>query len=207
LKSRDLRYLTSDEIIQIHEEIIKGDPLSFAGIQSYGNIVQAAKRPQISISKPKNEEFIPYPDIYSKAAALLEALCQRHGFNDGNKRTGFIATSIFLALNGYYLIPVIYSVRFTIAIADKKVKTDLNYARKWIKRHTSRYRSIANFRLRLHNLWLVLLIIFGGMLLRKYVERKIDYWMAFDIDPRYKEEWMKRMEYWARRQRNNNRKD
>ncbi len=200
MKSNELNYLTADHIIHIHKRIIETDPLSVGGIQSFGNIEAAAERPRLSLSKPDGKAFVPYQDIFSKAAALLEALCQRHGFNDGNKRTALITTSIFLQINGYYLIPVIHSIRFTITIADKRMKTDLDYVRKWIKLNTTRYRRISILRLNMHNLKLSLFLLLGTVLFPKYVDRKFDYWMAFDIDPRYKEEWMKRLEYWARRQ-------
>lgn len=42
-----------------------------------------------------------YPDIYTKAAALMRSLAQNHGFQNANKRTAMMATIIFLEENGY----------------------------------------------------------------------------------------------------------
>ena len=39
-------------------------------------------------------------DVYALAAAYAAAVSQAHCFNDGNKRTAFAATYVFLAING-----------------------------------------------------------------------------------------------------------
>lgn len=44
-----------------------------------------------------------YRRTYQKAAALLESLVRNHGFVDGNKRTAFIVTRLFLERTGYKL--------------------------------------------------------------------------------------------------------
>ena len=45
-----------------------------------------------------------YADLLEEASALFESLAQNHPFLDGNKRTAFTATALFLILNGYKLI-------------------------------------------------------------------------------------------------------
>ncbi|MFH1524851.1 MAG: type II toxin-antitoxin system death-on-curing family toxin [Chloroflexota bacterium] len=45
-----------------------------------------------------------YPDLFLKAAALLESLVNKHSFVDGNKRTGVTAAALFLRANGWRLI-------------------------------------------------------------------------------------------------------
>ncbi|CPW71548.1 type II toxin-antitoxin system death-on-curing family toxin [Mycobacteroides abscessus] len=52
-----------------------------------------------------------YPTVVSQAGALLEGLVAAHGFEDGNKRTAWIATKTFLIIND---IPV-RKVRHTLA--------------------------------------------------------------------------------------------
>lgn len=42
-----------------------------------------------------------YADLLEMAAALLESLLMNHPFVDGNKRTAFFATDVFLRLNGW----------------------------------------------------------------------------------------------------------
>ena len=41
-----------------------------------------------------------YPDIWLKAAALLQSVVKNHALVDGNKRLGWLATAVFLKLNG-----------------------------------------------------------------------------------------------------------
>jgi death-on-curing protein len=44
-----------------------------------------------------------YPDLFTKAAALLQSLARNHPFVDGNKRTAWAATWTFLGINGVAL--------------------------------------------------------------------------------------------------------
>ena len=41
-----------------------------------------------------------YPDLWAKAAALLQSIVKNHPLVDGNKRLGWLATAVFLELNG-----------------------------------------------------------------------------------------------------------
>jgi death-on-curing protein len=43
----------------------------------------------------------PHPSPFEKAAMLLRGITQGHPFNDGNKRTGFLLASYYLARMGY----------------------------------------------------------------------------------------------------------
>jgi death-on-curing protein len=44
-----------------------------------------------------------YPDIFTKAAALLQSLARNHALVDGNERTAWAATWTFLGINGVEL--------------------------------------------------------------------------------------------------------
>lgn len=41
-----------------------------------------------------------YPDLITKAAALLQSIVKNHPLIDGNKRLGWLATAVFLTING-----------------------------------------------------------------------------------------------------------
>lgn len=45
----------------------------------------------------------PPPDAYDLAAAYGAGIARNHGFNDANKRTGWITARLFLLDNGYFL--------------------------------------------------------------------------------------------------------
>lgn len=199
MRKKEFKYIDAETIIRIHKNIEKWDALTTKGIQSFGNIDAAAKRPQLSFLKPDDKIFTPFPHIHLKAAALLEALCQNHGFCDGNKRTALTATAIFLSNNGYYLLPVIQSIRFTIEIADHKIPTNLYDISKWLKKHSTQNILLANLRIWTHITGLKIFAMLTSQFYPKYFEKKFNYWLAFDIDPKYKEEWMKRLETLARK--------
>lgn len=44
------------------------------------------------------------PDVFALAAAYGYGISRNHPFIDGNKRTGFVATELFLRLNGHVLL-------------------------------------------------------------------------------------------------------
>jgi len=46
-----------------------------------------------------------YPDLYTKAAALLQSLARNHALVDGDKRTAWASAWTFLYINGIELAP------------------------------------------------------------------------------------------------------
>lgn len=64
-------------------------------IRDMGLLGSAAARPQTTVF---GEDA--YPDIWTKAAALLQSVVKNHPLIDGNKRLGWPSTAVFLALNG-----------------------------------------------------------------------------------------------------------
>lgn len=56
-----------------------------------------------ALDRPKNLLACDQPDIFGLAAAYAFGIARGHAFVDGNKRTSFVATELFLGLNGYEL--------------------------------------------------------------------------------------------------------
>jgi len=77
------RFLTKDEIIEIHDLLID----EFGG--SHG--VRDNKSLESAIMRPQSGY---YKTIFHEAAALFESLTNNHPFIDGNKRIGFFAMDI-----------------------------------------------------------------------------------------------------------------
>ncbi len=44
-----------------------------------------------------------YPTLFVKAAALLDSVVNNHALVDGNRRLGWLATVVFLDLNGIWI--------------------------------------------------------------------------------------------------------
>jgi death-on-curing protein len=82
-------------------------------------------------------KFQPFPKLFLKAGAILYSFIVFHPFVDGNKRTAFETTRIFLRLNGYELIAPKDGVDFTRAIADQKI-TDVNEIARWLHKYSKR---------------------------------------------------------------------
>lgn len=57
-----------------------------------------------ALARPQNLAGYGMPDLFELAAAYGFGLARNHPFVDGNKRAAFLATGLFLALNGYRLV-------------------------------------------------------------------------------------------------------
>ena len=55
-----------------------------------------------AVARPRSSAFgeDAYPSISLKAAALLHSITNNHALVDGNKRLAWLATTVFLDLNG-----------------------------------------------------------------------------------------------------------
>jgi death on curing protein len=84
-------YLELDDLVDL-ARLLLGDP---PPIRDVGLLGSAAARPQATAFGQD-----AYPDVVTKAAALLQSIVNNHALVDGNKRLGWLATSVFLELNG-----------------------------------------------------------------------------------------------------------
>lgn len=87
-------YLTLDEILGVAARVIDGDVL----LRDAGLLEAAVARPRTTVFGAD-----AYPDLHSKAAALLLSLCKNHALIDGNKRLALAATIVMLGVNGWTL--------------------------------------------------------------------------------------------------------
>lgn len=90
--SDQLRLLSVEDLVAIATRIGRGDP----AIRDLGLLQSAAARPGTSVFGAD-----AYPDLATKAAAMLESIVRNHALVDGNKRLGWLATAVFLELNGF----------------------------------------------------------------------------------------------------------
>ncbi|PND57516.1 type II toxin-antitoxin system death-on-curing family toxin [Mycobacterium sp. ENV421] len=67
-------------------------------VADYGLLDAAVARPQATAFGVD-----AYPDLFTKAAALLHSLARNHALVDGNKRTAWAAAWTFLYINGVEL--------------------------------------------------------------------------------------------------------
>jgi death-on-curing protein len=86
-----VEYLDLDDVVEL-ARILLGDP---PPIRDIGLLGSAVARPQTTLL---GEDA--YPAVLMKAAALLQSIVNNHALVDGNKRLGWVATAVFLELNG-----------------------------------------------------------------------------------------------------------
>jgi death-on-curing protein len=84
-------YLTLAELLYVAERTLGPD----YAVRDYGLLEAAVARPQARVFGKD-----AYPDLDSKAAALLHSVARNHALIDGNKRLALTAVIAFYGLNG-----------------------------------------------------------------------------------------------------------
>ena len=111
-----IEYLDLDDLIEL-TILLLGEP---APIRDIGLLSSAAARPQTTAF---GEDA--YTDLWTKAAALLQSILKNHALIDGNKRLGWLATAVFLELNGQpasqLTNDVVYDLVYALASGDLEV--------------------------------------------------------------------------------------
>lgn len=121
-----MNYLSPEQILFIHARML-AETGGLPGILDLGLLQSAAGRPSAVFG-----DLELYPDIFSKAAALLESLIRNHPFIDGNKRTAITAAGLFLRQNGYRLISANEELeRFTLSAA--RGEQSLQAIARWLR--------------------------------------------------------------------------
>ena len=85
-------FLDLDDLLVVGERAL-GAPVE---VRDHGLLESALARPQATVF---GEDA--YPDLATKAAALLHSIVRNHALVDGNKRLALGATVAFLGLNGF----------------------------------------------------------------------------------------------------------
>ena len=88
-------WVLDDTVLAIHNRQI-AEHGGLAGVRDAGALASA-------LDRPKNKFAYADPDIFDLAAAYGFGLATNHPFADGNKRTAYVVSVLFLTLNGYRL--------------------------------------------------------------------------------------------------------
>ncbi len=83
-------------VLAVHEEQLS-EHGGAAGVRDAGLLESA-------LARPRNLAHDGEPDLCELAAAYAFGLARNHPFIDGNKRSAFVATELFLVLNGWQLV-------------------------------------------------------------------------------------------------------
>jgi death on curing protein len=87
-------YLTLPELLHVAERVLGREP----PVRDIGLLEAAVARPQATAFGAD-----AYPDLDTKAAALLHSLARNHALPDGNKRLSLAALIAFYGVNGRQL--------------------------------------------------------------------------------------------------------
>lgn len=122
-------YLSPEQVLFIHARLI-AEIGGAHGVRDLAMLESAIARPQATFG---GKDL--YPDLFTKAAALLDSLINDHPFVDGNKRTGITAAALFLRRNGYRLSASNADVeKFTLQVAASC--TELKEIADWLLAHS-----------------------------------------------------------------------
>lgn len=87
-----MKYLTVQEVLDLAELACGEQQIA---VRDLGLLSSAVHRPQSEMFGVE-----AYPDLFEKAAALLQSLAVNHPLVDGNKRMAWMCTVVFLDFNG-----------------------------------------------------------------------------------------------------------
>ena len=90
-------WISAEDVIEINAEAVARTGERFL-LRDKGLLESA-------VARPRHRWAYGEEDILSLAVALLLGVALNHPFEQGNKRTAFIAAVEFLELNGYQLVP------------------------------------------------------------------------------------------------------
>ena len=90
-----------------------------------------------ALARPQHLLRYEKADLCRLAAAYGHGIAKNHPFLDGNKRTAFLATTVFLARNGLmFTASPGHAAGFTIGVADGTLGEAAFAA--WLRDHTQR---------------------------------------------------------------------
>jgi death-on-curing protein len=112
----DFEYLDVDDLLALAGMLL-GEPQ----LRDVGLLGAAAARPRATAFGDD-----AYPDVWTKAAALLQSIVKSHPLVDGNKRLGWLAAATFLEINGVDVTVVSNDdvFRFVVGVAAGRDEID-----------------------------------------------------------------------------------
>ena len=120
------RWILKQTVLRVHDEQL-AEHGGGGGIRDVGLLESA-------LARPENLAAYGKPDVADLAAAYATGFIKNHPFVDGNKRTGYVAAELFLALNGYSLgADDVDATLTTLKLAASEI-SESKFA-DWIRRH------------------------------------------------------------------------
>lgn len=126
------RWISKQALLILHDESLATHG-GGTGIRDEGLLDSALARPLNLMAYADDSDS---PDIASLAAAYCIGLAKNHPFVDGNKRAAFLATGLFLYLNGYRLTATKADATLTILAVAASDLSEADFER-WLRLNIS----------------------------------------------------------------------
>ena len=125
------RWITKSALKVLHSESLATHG-GGEGLRDKGLLDSVLARPLNLVAYADSDAS---PDVAALAASYMVGLAKNHLFVDGNKRAAFLATGLFLYLNGYRLNASQAKATITIlAVATGNIAEDA--FTEWLRDHT-----------------------------------------------------------------------
>lgn len=99
-------------------------------ITNKGQLEFALEKPKLNI-----RGVDMYPELYQKAAVLMETIAKTHALSDGNKRTAMLIAQTMVTANGGRLILPLKSIRLSVNTAMDANDEMSELIQQWFKTH------------------------------------------------------------------------
>lgn len=153
---------------------------------------------EFALEKPNTKLFgiEQYPELYQKAAVLMEILTKIHALSDGNKRTAMMAAEFMIKANGGELVLPLKTIRLSVDTAMDENDLMREQLQQWFKVRTA--TNVYQLCLMLAEHLEEETIIKKLWNLGQYdqVEKLVGKWMAFDSYPENKQAWDDLVKQW-----------
>ncbi|MBX3169211.1 MAG: type II toxin-antitoxin system death-on-curing family toxin [Candidatus Eremiobacteraeota bacterium] len=115
----EIFFLDLNDVLVIHQNTLEHEG-GAQGIRDIALVESAVAAPAASFGG----QYL-HPNIASMAAALMFSLVSNHGFVDGNKRVGTLATLVFRDVNGIEVYPPAHQLeRVALAVASGQMNQE-----------------------------------------------------------------------------------
>ncbi len=124
------RWVSKQALVILHDESLATHGGS-TGIRDKNLLESALARPRNLVTYSDADLA---PDVAALAAAYCVGLAKNHPFVDGNKRVTFLATGLFLYLNGYRITASQTDATLIILAVAASELSEIELA-KWLRNH------------------------------------------------------------------------
>lgn len=127
-------YLSIEQVLFLHDRLIE-ETGGEHGVRDLGGLESCPRTATGCIWRHR-----VYPDVFTKAAVLMDGLTRNHAFIDGNKRISISTAVLFLQVNGYRLTATNPELE-QFAIYVTTMKPSIDEIAEWFRTKTVRTKS------------------------------------------------------------------